>query len=208
MAAEDARGHKATSLAAVKDWRVLLLGLIQFGFVIGTYGVGLWLPLILKEYGYGAFKIGLLTAIPYLFACVGTFVWARFADRSKRHVMHLRLICVLGTIGFAISTLHSGVEVQLTGITLAVIAVFCARTIFWAIPSTFLGGRAAAGGLAVINTIGTLGGFVGTFAVGKLKEATGGYTASLWMMSGAFLMSVLLTFVLAALDRRHAAAAH
>ncbi len=197
-------GHQSTSFRDVRDWRVLLLGLIQFGFVIGTYGIGIWLPLILKEYGYGSFKIGLLTAIPYVFACVGTFVWARFTDRSKRHVMHLRLTCLLGTIGFAISTLAMGVEVQLLGITLAVIAVFAARSIFWTIPSTFLGGRAAAGGLAVINTIGTLGGFVGTLMVGKLKEAYGSYIPALWAMAAAFLMSALLTLVLTRLKSRGA----
>lgn len=194
--AETRTEHKSTSISALKDSRIYLLGIIQFGFVIGTYGVGVWLPLILKEYGFGTLKIGMLTAIPYAVACVGTYVWARFADRGRHHAAHLGVICLLGAVGFVISTLDWGVTVQLTGISLAVLAVFAARAVFWTIPTSFLGGRAAAGGLALINTIGTLGGFVGTVMVGRLKDIYGTYTAGLWAMAGAFFVSALLTLLL------------
>jgi len=202
----ESRGSHRNTFAALKDSRIYLLGVIQFGFVIGTYGVGVWLPLILKEYGYGALKIGMLSAIPYVVACVGTYVWARFADRDGRHAFHLRVICIVGTIGFVVSALSLGVVVQLTGISLAVLAVFAARAVFWAIPTRFLGGKAAAGGLALINTIGTLGGFVGTVMVGELKQIYGTFAAGIWAMAAAFFVSALLTFILGRFEpRRHQA---
>jgi MFS family permease len=206
LSSESRDSHKST-FAALKDPRIYLLGVIQFGFVIGTYGVGVWLPLILKEYGYGALKIGMLSAIPYVVACVGTYVWARFADRDGRHAFHLRMICLVGTIGFIVSALSLGVVVQLTGISLAVLAVFAARAVFWAIPTRFLDGKAAAGGLALINTIGTLGGFVGTTMVGELKQIYGTFAAGIWAMAAAFFVSALLTFLLGRFEqRRHQAA--
>jgi MFS family permease len=202
LQAETRTRHKSNSFKALKDVRILLLGVIQFGFVIGTYGIGVWLPLILNEYGYSAIKIGMLSAIPYVVACVGTLVWARYADRSGRHVFHLRLICLVGTVGFAISALSLGVVVQLAGISLAVLAVFAARAVFWTIPAEFLEGQAAAGGLALINTIGTLGGFVGTVMVGQLKDMFGTFAAGIWAMAGAFLASALLTFLLGRVTRK------
>ena len=193
LQAESQESHMSSSFAALKDVRIYLLGAIQFGFVISTYGVGIWLPLILKEFGYSYVKIGMLSAIPYVFAAIGTFVWAHRVDKTGNRILHLMLTCLLGAVGLALSTATLGIVVKLTGISLAVLAVFAARAIFWTIPTSFLAGRAAAGGLALINSIGTLGGFVGTVMVGQLKDIYGTFAAGIWAMAIAFLISAGLT---------------
>jgi ACS family tartrate transporter-like MFS transporter len=135
----------------------------------------------------------MLSAIPYVFAAIGTFVWAQRVDKTGNRILHLMLTCLLGAVGLALSTATLGIAVKLTGISLAVLAVFAARAIFWTIPTSFLAGRAAAGGLALINSIGTLGGFVGTVMVGQLKDIYGTFAAGIWAMAIAFLISAGLT---------------
>ena len=144
--------------AALTDGRVLLLATIQFGFVLGSYGIGMWLPLILKGRGFSTVEVGFLSTIPYLTAIVGMILWARAVDRTGRNVLHLACACLLGAAGLYASTLTKDFALEMTGISIAVLAVSSARAIFWSIPTSFLTGAAAAGGLAFINSIGTMGG--------------------------------------------------
>lgn len=179
--------------AALKDGRVLLLAAIQFGFVLGSYGIGIWLPQILKQHGLSLSHIGYLSTIPYIAAVIGMMVWARIVDKSGKQVMHLLLACLLGAVGLVASTVSSGLTAELFGISVAVLAVSSARAIFWTIPTRFLTGVAAAGGLAFINSIGTMGGFFGPYLVGAIKDYTGSFSAGIWAMSALLVMSAALT---------------
>ena len=174
-------------VAALKDLRVLTLSVIQFGFTLGAYGVGIWLPLILKEHQLTNLQIGLLTVPPYLAASLGMLVWARRTDRNARQILDLTLACLLAAAGLVGSVLVSGLAPRLIALTIALIGVSSARAVFWTIPPRFLAGTAAAGGLAFINSIGTLGGFFGPFTMGWLKDLTGSFN------SGLLLMAVILT---------------
>lgn len=184
---------KKALFGALKDGRVLLLAAIQFGFVLGSYGIGIWLPLILKQHGLSTMHVGYLSTIPYIVAAVGMVLWARVVDRSGKKVLNLMLACLVGAIGMAISTVSGGLAVELMGISIAVLAVSSARAIFWTIPTRFLTGVAAAGGLAFINSIGTMGGFVGPYMVGAIKDATGSFHMGIWVMAGLLVGSALLT---------------
>lgn len=179
--------------AALTDRRVLLLAAIQFGFVLGSYGIGMWLPLILKGRGFTTVEVGYLSTIPYLAAIVGMIVWAKVVDRTGRNVLNLACACLLGAIGLYASTLSNTFALEMAGISVAVLAVSSARAIFWSIPTGFLTGAAAAGGLAFINSIGTMGGFVGPYLMGVLKESTGSFTAGMWTMAAILVVSALLT---------------
>jgi ACS family tartrate transporter-like MFS transporter len=194
MLAEEAPAKpKKTVWGALTDGRVLLLAAIQFGFVLGSYGIGIWLPLILKGRGFSTVEVGFLSTIPYIAAVIGMIVWARIVDRSGRNVLNLICACLLGAAGLVASTFSTGFAVEMAGISIAVMAISAARAIFWSIPTSFLTGAAAAGGFAFINSIGTMGGFAGPYLMGVLKEATGSFHAGLWAMAGILVASALLT---------------
>jgi ACS family tartrate transporter-like MFS transporter len=188
-------------LAALKDVRVLTLTAIQFGFTLGTYGVGIWLPLILKEHHLGNLQIGLLTVPPYLAASVAMLLWARRTDRNARQVLDLTLACLLAAAGLLASVLVSGLTPRLLALTVALIGVSSARAVFWTIPPRFLVGTAAAGGLAFINSIGTLGGFFGPFTMGWLKDLTGSFNSGLMLMAVILLISAGLAALLRVLAK-------
>lgn len=187
---------------ALSDGRVLLLAAIQFGFVLGSYGIGIWLPLILKGRGYSTMAVGLLSTIPYIAAVVGMLIWARIVDRNGKTVLNLALACVLGALGLALSTAVDSFAWELAGLSIAVVAVSSARAVFWTIPTRFLTGVAAAGGLAFINSIGTLGGFAGPYLMGYLKESTGRFSAGIWALAAVLTVSAALTASLTLLVRK------
>lgn len=175
--------------AALKDARVLILTVIQFGFTLGTYGIGIWLPLILKQHHLTNIQIGLLSVPPYLAASIAMLVWARSADRRDARILNLTLSCVLAAAGLVGAVLSSGLALRLTGLTVALVGATSARAIFWAIPPRFLVGTAAAGGLAFINSVGTLGGFFGPFMMGWLKDLTGSFNSGLALMAVIVMIS-------------------
>lgn len=199
--ATEVRERSPTSLmSALKDSRVLILAAIQFGFTLGSYGIGIWLPLILKEYHLSTLAIGWTAAIPYLFATVGMLLWARYVDRKGRRIVNLAIACVLGGAGLVAPILSGSLALALIGFSAALIGVTAARAIFWTIPTRFLTGVAAAGGLAFINSIGTVGGFAGPYMMGWLKDFSGSYvfglTAVAAIMVAAAVASMSLKLVM------------
>ena len=199
IASEERERPHASLLAALKDARVLILAAVQFGFTLGSYGIGIWLPLILKEYHLSTLTIGWISAIPYLFASAGMIVWARHVDRKGRRIVNLAVACLLGGIGLLAPILTNSLALALIGFSFALVGVTAARAIFWTIPTRFLTGIAAAGGLAFINSIGTVGGFVGPAMMGWLRELSGSYVFGLaavaTIMVAATLASVALKLV-------------
>lgn len=183
---------KSSVLAAIADPRVLILALVQFGFTLGSYGIGIWLPLIVKEYHLSNLAIGFVTAVPYLFASLGMMAWAWHVDRTGKKIFHLAITCLLGAVGLAASVISGALLPALIGLTVALIGVTAARAVFWTIPTRFLTGVAAAGGLAFINTIGTLGGFAGPYMMGELRQLTGTFESGLLAMSAVLVVATLL----------------
>ncbi|WP_244744716.1 MFS transporter [Paraburkholderia terricola] len=196
LASEQREKEKKHFAAALKDTRVLILTGIQFGFVLGSYGIGIWLPTILKSHGLSLSAISLVSTVPYIFATVAMLTWARAVDKSGKKILNLLLTCLFGAGGMAIAALFHEFWPALIGITLAVIGVTTARAVFWSIPTRFLSGAAAAGGLAFINSVGTFGGFAGPFLVGWLKDQTGSFAMGMLGMAGMLLVSTALTFSL------------
>jgi len=197
MLRDEHRARPASSLlAAFTDVRVLMLAAIQFGFVVGSYGVGIWLPLILKAQGLKTLAVGFTATIPYGCAAIGMLLWARQVDRTGRRIENLAAACLLAAAGLAASVLASTFVPSLIGLTFALIGVTAARAIFWTIPARFLTGVAAAGGLAFINSVGALGGFVGPSMMGWLKDATGSFNSGLVALAGLGFLSAVLTLTL------------
>jgi nitrate/nitrite transporter NarK len=178
---------------AIKDIRVLILAAVQFGFTLGSYGIGIWLPLMLKEYQFSNSAISMIAAVPYIFASAAMIAWAWHVDRTGKKIGNLVITCFLAAVGLVVSVLLTGsLAFALTGLTLALIGVTAARAIFWTIPTRFLAGAGAAGGLAFINSIGTAGGFAGPALMGWLKDVTGSFQNGLLAMAGIMLVATLL----------------
>jgi nitrate/nitrite transporter NarK len=129
-------------------------------------------------------------------ASVAMLAWAALVDRGGRRVFHLVVTCGLATAGLLLSVLFEGFWTSFLWLTVALVGITSARAVFWAIPARFLTGVAAAGGLAFINSVGTLGGFVGPAVVGWLKDLTGSFVAGMAGMGGFLLLSTVLALAL------------
>ncbi|MDR5820230.1 MFS transporter [Caballeronia sp. LZ043] len=182
--------------AALKDARTYILALISFGFTMGSYGIGIWLPQMLKAHGMSMTETGLLSAVPYFFATIALLWWARRVDRRGAPVANLAAGLLIGAVTLGISTHFHQLLPAMSGITLALIGTIAGRTIFYTLPNRFLSGQAAAGGLALINSIGALGGFAGPYLVGYLKDSFGTFTAGMIGLSAVLLVTTLLTLSL------------
>lgn len=183
LAEEQGKGqHSHGFQAALKDPRVWILSSITFSFTLGSYGIGIWLPQMLKAQGVEISMIGWVAAIPYFFATVGLLVWARHVDRTGKGILNLTLAMLLAGIALLFALQMDSLVPALAGITLALVGTIAGKTIFYTLPGKFLRGQAAAGGIALINSIGAFGGFVGPYLMGFLKDYTGSFTAGLMVM--------------------------
>jgi MFS transporter, ACS family, tartrate transporter len=182
--------------AALKDSRVLICAVIQFGFTLGSYGIVIWLPLMLKEYHLSILAIGWIAAIPYLFATVGMIWWAHYVDRKGKRIVNLAVACFLGGLGLLAPIISGSLVSAVVGFSLALIGVTAARAIFWTIPTRFLTGVAAAGGIAFINSIATVSGFVGPYMMGWLKEFSGSYVVGLFAVATIMVASTVASMSL------------
>lgn len=183
-------------LAGLRDIRVIMLSLIQFFYTIGAYGVAIFLPLIIKQQNFSNLTVGFLTAGPSLAACVLMVIWAGVVDRSRSKLLHLALMCFISGAGLVLAVYTGSFLVALLGLTAVVVGTNAARAVLWTIPTRFLSGMAAAAGLAFINSVGILGGFVGPAIMGALKDITGSFDAGLLCLAGFLFVSILLIGVL------------
>ena len=183
---------------ALRDVRVIILAGVQFGFLVGSYGIGLFLPQILDTGHLTDLQIGFVTSACYAVASVTMILWAGRVDRRGNKVGNLAMACALAALGFLGSIAFAGSSFWLSvlWITVAVSGVNAARALFWTIPPRFLSGLAAAGGLAFINSIGTMGGFVGPTLMGWLRDQTGSFAVGQVALGGFLLAAALLAWSL------------
>jgi len=193
---ERREGSKHSFVQSLKDIRVWLLAAILFCYIIGILGVGVWLPTILKTHQLSDLQIGFTSAFPYIVGSVGMLIWARYLARSQNFVLHLALTCGVAAIGFFGSVASDSLLPAIAGLTVALIGLSSVRTCFYSIPATFLSREAVAGGLAFINAVGSLGGLVGPYMVGLLKDVTGSFKAGLIGMGAMLVLATVLTLIL------------
>jgi MFS transporter, ACS family, tartrate transporter len=180
---------------ALTNGKVWLLCAIYFGVVTSLYGVSLWLPLIIEDFsGLGDFAVGLLGAIPYVTAAVGMVVFARRSDATGERRWHVAVAAFIGTVGLVLTGLVDAVPaLEMAALALAALGIYGTLGTFWALPTAFLSGTAAAAGIALINSFGNLGGFVGPFVVGYLTDTTGSFYTGLLFLATLVLAAGLLT---------------
>ncbi|MFT0170310.1 MFS transporter [Paraburkholderia mimosarum] len=189
-------GHTTGALSALRDPRVLALALIYFGTSAGLYTLGLWAPLIIRQYGFSAMETGLLNAIPSIVAVIAMILWARHSDRTAERTWHVVIPCVLACVGFVFAGRADTALMIVLALVVVNIGISAAKAPLWAMPSMFLSGAGAAAGIAMINSIGNLGGFVGPAVIGWLKNRTGSYAAGLYVVGATLALSALVTLIL------------
>jgi D-galactonate transporter len=197
--AEREKQHKMGLMSALVHPRVLLLCLIYFLIVIGAYGFDFFMPKILQKAFVGASltKLGLISAIPPLVTVFVMVLWGRRSDRLGERRWHVVWPSVWAAIGLAVASLDFVPPVvALAAVAIAVSGRWSCLPPFWGLPTAFLSGSAAAGGLALINAIGNLGGYAGPKVMGFMKTATGSYSAGLRLLAGAYILGAILVLSL------------
>jgi D-galactonate transporter len=209
--AEAAAKTHTTILSIFLSPRVWLMAAIYFGLMMGSYAIGFWLPTIIRETGVkDPFQIGLRTIVPYSLALVFMILTGRHADQTRERRWHLVVPCIIAAIGFVLCTLGAGTQgagsplLAAIGMNLAVVGVVTSVPTFWALPTSFLGGAAAAAGIALVNCTGNLGGFFSPLIIGALKTHTGTLNSGLILIAACMLASatLILTLVPAKLVNR------
>lgn len=175
--------------------KVLLLGLNYFGIVTASLGMLIFIPQIIKSLGtFSNMTVGWLTMIPYIAGGVTMVVWGRISDRMGERRWNLLGACILATVGLVIAGMTMGTWWALVGMSIAAMGFYGSKGPFWAMPPMFLTGTAAAASLAWINSIGNLGGSIGPWYVGVMKDATGSYAGGLY---GLALLGLIASLVCA-----------
>ncbi len=187
--------------SALMDSRVLLLCAIYFGIVVGLYGIGYWLPQMIQAMGFSNVAIGVLVALPYAAACVAQYLWGRHSDVSAERVWHVALPSALSGCAFAISAALQSPALVLVALAIAAIGICSTLAPFWAMPPHFLSGKGAAAGIAAINAVGNLGGFIGPYAVGWALQETGNYSGGMMILAGFLLAAAALVLAMGRFKR-------
>jgi len=171
------------------------LAFIYFCYVMGLYGVGFWLPTIIKEMGVtGALNIGLLSTIPSAVAVVGMVYVGGSSDRHRERRWHVAIPAILGAAGLMFSTLFScNTVLAMAALSLATFGIVTTFPLFWSLPTAFLRGTAAAAGIAFINSFGNLSGFLSPYLIGLIKDTTNSTNAGMYMLAGFLVVGALLT---------------
>jgi ACS family tartrate transporter-like MFS transporter len=180
-------------MQALTNARLLGLSLIYFTIVTATYGITFFLPLIVKSHGLSNVSTGAVTAIPYTIGAIAMVFWAYSSDRRHERRWHIVLSSVVAASGLVAAGATSNLYWAIVAMSVAAIGVYAHKPCFWPLPSMFLSGTAAAGGIALINSIGNLGGFVGPYIVGWIKDSTGRYDAGLYFLAACALLSGIIT---------------
>ena len=182
-----------TTRQALTNGKVWLLSAIYFGVVTSVYGVSLWLPLIIEDLsGFGTFAVGLLGAIPYLAGAIGMVLFAQHSDATGERRWHVAVAAFIATVGLVLTGATASPVVEMAALTLAALGIYSTLATFWSLPTAFLSGTAAAAGIALINSVGNLGGFVGPYVVGFLSDATGSFYAGLLLLAVLILVAGVL----------------
>jgi len=180
--------------SVLKNGQVWMLGLVYFCIQMGVYAINFWLPTIVKSLGYASpVTVGWISAIPYLCASIFMIWVGRSADRHKERRWHLSGPLLMALCGLMLATqAHGNVVIAIIGLSLATMGVLSGLPMFWPLPTAFLGSAAAAGGLALINSLGQIAGFVSPFLVGWIKDATGSTDVALYILSAVLLLGAML----------------
>ena len=180
-------GHDLLSfIGALKDPKVYVLSFAYFCFICGVYMISFWLPTLIKEMGVqNPLHVGLLAAIPYSITTVGMIAIGIHSDHTLERRWHCALPAFIGALALIGLVYASGnMVLSFVLLSLASLGIITTMPQFWSIPTGYLKGAAAAGGIAFINSLGLIGGFMSPFVLGWIKTSTGSLDLGNWLMAG------------------------
>lgn len=182
-------------LHALKDKRVLTLALYYLPVTLSIYGLNLWLPTIIKQFSGGSdLQVGFLSSIPYVFGIIGLLIIPRSTDKLNDRYGHLSFLYALGACGMFFSAWLTSPVMQLIALSVVAFCLFSTTAVFWTLPGRFLTGASAAAGIALINSVGNLGGYIGPFGIGLLKQYTGNMASGLYFLTIVMIFGLILTY--------------
>ncbi len=195
--AEPQPHHAATLRTALVHPRVWLLAALYFALVNSFYGVSLWLPQIVQGFsGLGDTWVGVVSALPYLAAAVAMVLVGAHSDRTGERRWHVAVPALVGAAGLAAAAMLHAPLAAFAALVVAAVGIWSTLGPFWALPTAMLHGTGAAAGIALVNSIGNLGGFVGPYLIGLVKEETGSFAGGLWTLAGGLVVAALLALAL------------
>jgi ACS family tartrate transporter-like MFS transporter len=172
---------------------VWLLGLLSFTLLVGLYSISFWLPQIVKAFsGRDNVEVAFLSAIPYVAAAIAMVLVSAHSDSKQERCMHIAFAALVGAAGLAASAIVQAPIPGLIALSGAAVGVFSAIPVFWSLPTAFLTGTPAAGAIALINSLGNLGGFAGPYLIGRVRDVAGGFTGSLLAIAALLVGSAAL----------------
>ncbi len=199
--AEREADERFTVLGALTDRRVLLMCLVGVGLVIGTTGVAVWLPQIVKAFGLTTMQTGFVAAIPSLAMAIAMVASGRHADRTGERVWHVAAPFLASAAGFLLAAATASPIVGMIGLTVGAAGVGAATPNIWIFPTTLLTGGAAAAAVALINSVGSTGGFFGPAVIGWIRQATGSFSGSLVFLAAMCVMAAVVALLLGSMMR-------
>jgi ACS family tartrate transporter-like MFS transporter len=178
------------AFAALRSGRIWMLAMVYFGVNTVSYGVSLWLPTLIRSLsGVSNFAIGVLSAIPYVAAAIAMVAVGLHSDHTGERRWHTAVPAFAGALALTGAAYSTSVGPAILAISVAVLGVFSMAGPFWAMPTSLLSGTAAAAGIAFINSVGNLGGFVGPYVIGVVRTSTGQFKGGLLLVSAALAAS-------------------
>lgn len=180
--------------AVFKDGRIWMMCLIYFAFVMGQYGLTFWMPTLIEATGItGNLNIGLLSAIPFVCAVIAMNLCGRSADYRRERRWHLIIPALVGAVGFIVAaSFAENVVVSIIFLSMAAAGVLTCAPLFWSLPTAFLAGTGAAAGIAVINSVGNLAGFVSPYMIGYLRDLTDSTRIGMYVLAGMLVLGAIL----------------
>ena len=194
---EDAApGADESPWRALRDVRVHALGAVYFGIVVSLYGLGFWLPQIVDAFGYGVVASGFITSIPYVCGALAMILWGRSSDHMDERATHTAIAAVVASAGLSASAFATTPVAAMAALSIASAGTLAAMPTLWSFATLSLAGADAAVGIALINSIGNLAGFVGPYLVGRFKAATGDFSHALLALAvGPLLAAPLILWI-------------
>jgi MFS transporter, ACS family, tartrate transporter len=182
---------------AVSNSKVWILSLIYFAIVFGLYGVTFWLPQIIRGFGHRSdLEIGLLSAIPFMGAAVAMVFAGIASDRSGERRWHLAFCATVGAAGLILASMTHSPLLSLGALSIAAAGISGTFGPFWAMQGEFFSGTAAAGAIALVNSIGNLGGFAGPYIVGMVKQRTHSFAGGMIVMAASMVAAGMIALTL------------
>jgi nitrate/nitrite transporter NarK len=194
-------------LGSMVNGRVLFYAAIFFNVTAPSYGLSLWLPQIVKNFGLSNAQTGFISAIPFAFGAVAMLLWGRHSDLRSERVWHTAGCGLVAAGGLAACVLTSSPVLQMTAISIASIGIFGVKGPFLAIMSEAFSGPGAAGGIAMATALGNLSGFLPPYAVGWIRAETGSFPLGLLFLAALAALGAVHVLWSPWFDRRQKAAA-